>query len=114
MAKCWVPMAPAMKPQRKGTNALPEGTAANIQTALSNAIGNRDLQNELRWRVLQRVNVAKANNAIDLGASKTVDPSTLADYSQFTASGVDTVLEISTAQIVLPLKAARPPLSCAR
>jgi hypothetical protein len=93
----------------KGTNALPEGTATNIQAALYNAVANRDLQSELRRRVLERENAGNAHNAIDLGISKIVDPSATPDYSLFSASGVNTVLEISIEQIAFTSEGGATP-----
>lgn len=93
----------------KGTNAVPEGAATNIQAALYNAIANRDLQNELRRRVLDRANAGRTNNTIDLGIGKTVDPSTPPDYALFTSSGVNTVLEISITQIAFTSEGGTTP-----
>ena len=93
----------------KGTNAIPEGAAINIQAALYDAIAKRDLQNELRRRVLVRANAGRANNAIDLGINKTVDPSTPPDYALFPGSGADAVLEISIAQIAFTSEGGTTP-----
>jgi hypothetical protein len=93
----------------KGANAIPEGAATNIQAALSNTIANHDLQAELRRHVLDRANAGRAKNAIDLGAGKTVASSIAPDYALFTSSGVDTVLEISIAQIAFTSEGGATP-----
>ena len=82
----------------KGSDAIPESDAAEIQASLNRAIADRDLQADLRHGVLRQADRAEA--AMDLGAGAT-EPVSSPDYTFMAGSGVGTVLEISLTQLAL-------------
>jgi hypothetical protein len=88
-----------------GVNAIPESTAGEIQTALLGAISDRDLQADLRERVLRRTGNAMG---VDLGVGA-IEPVALPDYSSFNSRGVGTVLEMSLTQVAFAGKGGRNP-----
>ncbi len=79
-----------------GQAAIPESTAAEIETALTRAIADHELQSDLRHRVLQ--NIGNATMGVDLGAGGTV-PAESPDYISFRDQGIDAVLEMSLTQL---------------
>jgi hypothetical protein len=81
---------------RRGRNAIPESTAAEIQTSLNQAIADRDLQADLRQRVLQHT--GSAAMGLDLGTGAT-EPVAVPDYASMVDRGVGTVLEVSLTQL---------------
>jgi len=81
---------------RRGRNAIPESTAAEIQTTLNQAIADRDLQADLRQRVLQHA--GSAAMGLDLGAGAT-EPVASPDYAAMADRGVGTILELSLTQL---------------
>jgi hypothetical protein len=74
----------------RGVNAIPTDAAAKIQASLTSMIGARDLQTELRQRVLRQ----PTNGPVmtDLGARA-------AEYAPFTTRDANTVLEIALTEI---------------
>jgi hypothetical protein len=83
---------------RRGRNAIPESTAAEIQTTLNQAIADRDLQADLRRRVLQH-NGSLAMS-IDLGVGAT-EIDAAPDYASMSDRGIETILELSLTQLTL-------------
>ncbi len=81
---------------RRGRNAIPESTAAEIQTALNQAIADRDRQADLRQRVLQHT--GSTAKGLDLGAGAT-EPIASPDYASMADRGVGAVLELSLTQL---------------
>jgi len=81
---------------RRGRNAIPESTAAEIHTTLNQAIADRDLQADLRQRVLQHA--GNAAMGLDLGAGAT-EPVASPDYAAMADRGVGTILELSLTQL---------------
>jgi hypothetical protein len=79
---------------RRGRNAIPESAAAEIQTALNQAIADRDLQADLRQRVLTHTTAT----ALDLGVGAT-EPVASPDYTSIADRGVGTILELSLTQL---------------
>ena len=79
-----------------GRNAIPAETAEQIETALNQAIGGRDLQADLRQGILRRA----GNNAmaVDLGAGA-AEPVASPDYTSMAGRGIGGVLEISVTQL---------------
>ena len=79
-----------------GRNAIPAETAEQIETALNQAIGGRDLQADLRQGILRHA----GNNtmAVDLGAGVT-EPVASPDYTSMAERGIGAVLEISVTQL---------------
>ena len=80
---------------RRGRNAIPESTAAEIQITLNQTIADRDLQADLRERILQHTGVAMG---LDLGTGAT-EPVAAPDYAAMADRGVGTVLEVSLTQL---------------
>ncbi len=83
----------------KGANATLPDTAPTIEAALRQSIADRDLQADLRQRVVNRAPAGSASRRLDLGVGDTVDPAPTPDYARFAAGGVDTVLEIGIAEV---------------
>jgi hypothetical protein len=82
---------------KRGRNAIPDSTAMEIQTTLNQAIADRDLQADLRQRVLQHTGTAIGR---DLGAGAT-EPAASPDYSSISGDGIGAVLELSVTQLSL-------------
>jgi hypothetical protein len=82
-------------------DAIPESTAAEIHAALNQLIADRDLQADLRQRVLQHT--GSTTMGIDLGAGA-AEPVSSPDYTHMVGSGVGGVLEMSLTQLVLAHK----------
>jgi hypothetical protein len=82
-------------------DAIPESTASEIQAALNQVIADRDLQADLRQRVLQHT--GSTTMSIDLGAGA-AEPVSSPDYIRMVGSGVGSVLEMSLTQLVLAHK----------
>jgi hypothetical protein len=61
----------------KGVNAIPDSAATEIRASLTRAIADRDLQNDLRQRLLQRAR--GATTGVDLGIGEIV-PVAAPDY----------------------------------
>ncbi len=81
--------------------ALPTDTAADLETALMEALADYDVRAELTERVLARSTASSETEVIDLGLADTSATDATPDYEPFAARGVDTVLEIGIAQIAL-------------
>jgi hypothetical protein len=86
--------------------AIPESTAMTIEAGLTGVVAGGDLQSNLRERV---VRVGGAGAIADLGMGRADDPAPQPDYALFVAHGVDTVLEVGIAQIVLGGEGGRDP-----
>jgi hypothetical protein len=81
---------------KKGVNAIPESTATAIETALTHAIGQHDLQADLRQSVLRYTgNMA---SGLDLGVGAE-EPAAPPDYMSMAGRGVGAVLELSLTQL---------------
>jgi hypothetical protein len=87
-------------------DAIPGSTAEQIQTALTRAISEDDLQADLRMRVLQHF--AGGVIGADLGADAVVPVGT-PDYSAFASGGTATVLEMSLTQLIFTGEGGRNP-----
>jgi hypothetical protein len=94
----------------KGLNAIPEGAATEIRDSLTRAIADRDLQQDLRQRVLRRA--SNRGTGVDLGV-RGPTPVNPPDYSSFASSGIGTVLEMSLTQVTFTSAEGgkNPPLS---
>ena len=76
----------------KGSTAIPDSAATEIRASISRAIGDRDLQDDLRQRVLQ--NARLSTTGVDLGA-RPMSSMTSPDNVSLTNAEITTVLEIS-------------------
>jgi hypothetical protein len=80
----------------KGSEAIPESTAAEIESALSHTIATHELQTDLRNRLMRHIRGASVG--VDLGAEATL-PTDLSDYASAVDGSIDTVLELSLTQV---------------
>ena len=80
----------------KGSEAISESTAAKIETALTHALADRELQNDLRQRTLNHIEIVSAG--IDLGTQE-MRPDNFSDYAFAEDRVVDAVLELSLTQV---------------
>ena len=80
----------------KGSQAVSESTAAEIESALTNALANRELQNELRQQTLNQLEIV--STGIDLGATDT-RPKNFSSYALVDDRLIDAVLELSLTQV---------------
>jgi hypothetical protein len=80
----------------KGSEAISESTAVRIETALTHALEDRELQNDLRQRTINRIEIA--STGIDFGARET-RPENFFDYAFSENRNVDSVLELSLTQV---------------
>jgi hypothetical protein len=84
-------------------------TLERIESSLSEAIADHDLQAELRSRVLQRSHAMGIRGVSDLGASQFSEAPAMPDYSQYLSQDVQTILEIGISQIALTGDSSRNP-----
>ena len=91
---------------KKGQNAIPQSAAAEIQTALTAAIADHDLQADLRQRVLQQG--GSKTMPTDLGTGP-IMPVATTDYASFTGRAIGTVLETSLTQLAFTSEGGKNP-----
>ena len=88
-----------------GLTAIPTASANDIQTALTAALAGRDLQADVRRRVVD----GGPGDRIDLGGSDAAVPSPAPDYRQFAEQGAQAVLEIGIVDVGLRGKGGTDP-----
>ena len=92
----------------RGVNAIPTDVAEGVRAALAAALAGRDLQAEMRRRVLD-VAGGKGGDRMDLGGGNTLDPGPIPDYGRFAERGARAVLEVGIVHLALSGKGGRNP-----
>jgi hypothetical protein len=92
----------------RGVNAIPTDAADGARTAFSAALAGRELQAEMRRRVLD-VAGGEAAERIDLGGESTPATVPTPDYGRFAERGARAVLEVGIARLALDGKGGRNP-----
>src|SRR5262245_10507711 len=92
----------------RGVNAIPTDAAEGARTAFSAALAGRELQAELRRRVLD-VAGGQAAERIDLGSESIPTTVSTPDYGRFAQRGARAVLEVGIARLALDGKGGRNP-----
>src|SRR5262249_44676784 len=92
----------------RGVNAIPTDAAEGARTAFSAALAGRELQAELRRRVLD-VAGGQAAERIDLGSGSIPTTVSTPDYGRFAQRGARAVLEVGIARLALDGKGGRNP-----
>jgi hypothetical protein len=94
----------------RGVNAIPTDAAEGAKAAFSAALAGRELQAEMRRRVLE-VAAGDAAERIDLGGESSATTVPTPDYGHFAERGARAVLEVGIARLALDGKGGRnPPL----
>jgi hypothetical protein len=83
------------------TSTVPFGAASELETALTDALADRDLRSALRIGVLTTSTGATGAKLVDLGTAEETASFRAEDYESLAARGVDTTLEIKILQIAL-------------
>lgn len=91
----------------RGINAIPAKSAERIRAALSTAIAGRDLQADIRHRIVTASD--GAGKRLDLGGDATAVPSPVSNYVRFADLGAHTVLEVAIVDVGLRGKGGRDP-----
>lgn len=92
----------------RGVNAIPTDAADGARAAFSAALAGRELQAEMRRRVLD-VAGGEGGNRLDLGGEDTLDPAPTPDYGRFAERGAHAVLEVGIVHLALSGKGGRNP-----
>jgi len=92
----------------RGVNAIPTDAAEGARTAFSAALAGRELQAELRRRVLDAAG-GEAAERIDLGWESIAATVPTPDYGRFAERGARAVLEVGIARLALDGKGGRDP-----
>ena len=92
----------------RGVNAIPTDAAEGAKAAFSAALAGRELQAEMRRRVLE-VAAGDAAERIDLGGESSATTVPTPDYGHFAERGARAVLEVGIARLELDGKGGRNP-----